>query len=170
MNRKGFLSIPVLILIALVTIGVIVVVIHYRHTFNQVQAPIQSPSTSSTPTTSPATTTPTSTLLIATTTLVATTTAMLPPSCTFLADPLHAIAPQPVELIWTCKDATTCSITSDHGDDFSNQNPQQGTLGVQPNFATVSYTLHCANEQGKESSNTVNVTVSASSPQYFYSP
>jgi hypothetical protein len=92
------------------------------------------------------------------------TPSTLPPSCTFSAYPSSRIvAGNPVELRWTCQNTNACSIESDHGDTYPNQNPAQGTLEVTPRYAVINYTLNCNGINGVMVSKVVTVTVAPQS-------
>lgn len=78
------------------------------------------------------------------------------PSCTFSNIPPSIVIPQSINLIWTCKNVDTCSIASNHGDTFPNQN-SSGTLMVKPETLPIAYTLSCNGIDGDTSSSTITI-------------
>lgn len=161
MNRKGFLSFPILLLVvAVIAIGA--VVYFYPHTSNQSnQSPTPVIQITPTSTTSAQTTSSTSsTISTSTGTIHASTTMAIRPACKFSADPPNIQPPEESELTWSCENADTCSITSDQGGDFPDQNPQQGTLLVSPRIDTT-YTLNCIGQGGTTVSNSAKLSLTA---------
>jgi hypothetical protein len=78
------------------------------------------------------------------------------PICSLSVAPSTISAPESTYLKWNCQNASTCSITSDQGQVFSNQNPTSGTLTINPTVST-NYTLICRNANQEIFSSTAKV-------------
>jgi hypothetical protein len=160
--KKGFLSAPVLVLIAVIIVVVGIAVYLYLHAASQPQIPTAQPvgtSTVSQNSTSTIATssvgTPLASSTQATTTIGVNSNVL--PSCMFSANPMVIVTPEITNLWWSCKNVNVCSITSNEGNNFPNQN-SIGTLSVKPSALPISYTLNCNGINGATSSDRVIVT------------